>query len=51
MYKSREQFAKEIGMCARTMARKCEKVGYEIPAYELLSPETQKEIKKALKII
>jgi hypothetical protein len=51
MYKTREEFAKEIGMCARTMMRKLEKVGYQVPAYELLSPETQLEIKKALKII
>ena len=50
MYKTREEFAKEIGMCARTMIRKCEKVKYQIPAYEMLSPQTQLEIKTALKI-
>ena len=51
MYKTREEFAKEIGMCARTMIRKCEKIGYRIPQYELLSPETQNQIKTLLKII
>lgn len=51
MYKTREEFAHELGMCARTMTRKCEKAGYEIPAYEMLSPQTQLEIKAVLKII
>jgi hypothetical protein len=51
MYKTRETFAQELGMCARTMIRKLEKVGYKIPPYELLSPQTQAEIKAALKII
>ena len=51
MYKTREMFAQELGMCARTMIRKCEKVGYQIPPYDLLSPQTQLEIKAALKIV
>jgi hypothetical protein len=51
MYKTREIFAKEIGMCARTMMRKLDEARYEVPPYKLLSPETQEEIKKVLKII
>lgn len=51
MYKTREVFAAELGMCARTMIRKLEKVSYKIPPYDLLSPETQTEIKAMLKII
>ncbi len=50
MYKTRETFARELGMCARTMIRKLAKVGYKIAARALLSPEMQLEIKVALKI-
>jgi hypothetical protein len=50
-YKTREEFAPELNMCARTMSRKLQKVGYEMPERELLSPEVQREIKEKLKII
>lgn len=51
IYKTREEFAHEIGMCARTMTRKLRKLGFVLAKYCLLSPQEQYEIKIALKII
>ncbi len=51
IYKTREEFAKELGMCTRTMIRKLKKNDFELPIRELLSPKTQMDIKVKLKII
>ena len=50
-YKTREQFAPELGMCARTVKRKLDELGFYLGSGKMLSPEVQHAIKVALKVI
>jgi hypothetical protein len=42
-FKSRKQFAQELGMCTKTLMRKLRALKYELPP-GLISPERQVEI-------
>ncbi len=42
-FKSRKQFAKELGMCTKTLMRKLKALKYELPS-GLISPNQQVEI-------
>jgi hypothetical protein len=49
-YKNRQELARELGMCARTMNRKMKSKTFEIGHQGLLSPKEQAKIKKVLEI-